>query len=712
MTDESKIKTSDELNFQLVSGQILNFPLRVGLFDQDDQLVINDNSSLVLLMTKDTNLSLFYNRFIPQRQASKACYLFFWGGIQSECRVGYEGRLCSICSKDVNGSNYGRANGSQCVECEPLDLQVMKFIGILFGLGAYVGYLQYSILSSQKRNKPQTVLMRIFTNYFQAIMIVKSFDLNWPKQVEDSLTYFSIVGSQSESIFSLDCLYKQSLNSQIPTQYIKVIFFGLMPFIFSALGTIIWISIYIYKKINKLPQIKLWRGIQVTSYMFSYLFYPMITNQTFSLFSCQSFENNQSFLKADYDIECWVGTHRQMVLCVGIPLVFFWVLGFPLWFFVRLYQNKKNFKDPEVVSRFGLFFIGLNDNQYYWEILLINFRKIIFILCSTLLSEVNASIKLIHSVKPYIDPRFNDIEKQSVYAATLSLYGGIFFLQNFNIRDYEDDLKTFLKKQNSIDSYQQNEDFFQQMIQVQRGEQQIKKPQQQLDSLGNSIAYQKSQNEMKTDLKLLTEYESFNSHQDRQNTHRLQRNTRNSTSKTLKTNNQTNMGDNSIDEYFINQSTMQFINAKTNSSNRGKLGSITRVRKLEKKLLSSPLKDVRKFSLRKKPSNNDQISQVMAFENSNEDLPAGPQLFKPQSLLNIAQQKQRKIKPNRYPSRLDSQNSQGSNNDIKIQDLIDIKDKRNQKKLQQQQNLNAINDKVFAVDENFDQNLKSYDRSS
>ncbi|CDW90189.1 UNKNOWN [Stylonychia lemnae] len=38
-------------------------------------------------------------------------------------------------------------------------------------------------------------------------------------------------------------------------------------------------------------------------------------------------------------------------------------------------------------------------------------------------------IQLIFLLKPYTDPRFNEIEKLSVYSATLTLFGGMFFIQ-------------------------------------------------------------------------------------------------------------------------------------------------------------------------------------------------------------------------------------------------------------------------------------------
>jgi hypothetical protein len=93
--------------------------------------------------------------------------------------------------------------------------------------------------------------------------------------------------------------------------------------------------------------------------------------------------------------------------------------------------------------RYGLFFVGLNDNSYFWEILVVNGRKLIFIICSTLLSSSTPILKaligmmtlfiqlqLIHHYTPYIDPRFNTIEHLAVYASIFTVFSGLFFLEN------------------------------------------------------------------------------------------------------------------------------------------------------------------------------------------------------------------------------------------------------------------------------------------
>jgi hypothetical protein len=62
---------------------------------------------------------------------------------------------------------------------------------------------------------------------------------------------------------------------------------------------------------------------------------------------------------------------------VVIPILIIWILAFPLLIFIILYRNRKNLDEPDILIKYGIFFIGLKDKYYYWEIIVINIRKII-----------------------------------------------------------------------------------------------------------------------------------------------------------------------------------------------------------------------------------------------------------------------------------------------------------------------------------------------
>jgi hypothetical protein len=66
-----------------------------------------------------------------------------------------------------------------------------------------------------------------------------------------------------------------------------------------------------------------------------------------------------------------------MILAVGLPIAIIWILGFPLVVFIILKKNQSKINDENMIIKYGTFYIGLKENAYYWEIIIINLRKVI-----------------------------------------------------------------------------------------------------------------------------------------------------------------------------------------------------------------------------------------------------------------------------------------------------------------------------------------------
>jgi hypothetical protein len=75
-----------------------------------------------------------------------------------------------------------------------------------------------------------------------------------------------------------------------------------------------------------------------------------------------------------------------MALSIGVPFILIWVFSFPAYIFYNLYKNKKNLNEKPLLIKFGLFYVGLNDEAYFWEVIISNARKITFIICTTFFS--------------------------------------------------------------------------------------------------------------------------------------------------------------------------------------------------------------------------------------------------------------------------------------------------------------------------------------
>lgn len=79
-----------------------------------------------------------------------------------------------------------------------------------------------------------------------------------------------------------------------------------------------------------------------------------------------------------------------MAMFIGFPIIIIWIIGFPVAIFVALYKRRHHLDNINTERVFGLFFVGLNNDSFYWEIIVVNLRKILFIMCSTLMSSINS----------------------------------------------------------------------------------------------------------------------------------------------------------------------------------------------------------------------------------------------------------------------------------------------------------------------------------
>ena len=64
---------------------------------------------------------------------------------------------------------------------------------------------------------------------------------------------------------------------------------------------------------------------------------------------------------------------------IGVPCIIVWVFGFPILIFTILRKNKDHLSSPDMLIKYGLYYVGLTDKSYYWEVVVVNFRKVFMI---------------------------------------------------------------------------------------------------------------------------------------------------------------------------------------------------------------------------------------------------------------------------------------------------------------------------------------------
>lgn len=168
--------------------------------------------------------------------------------------------------------------------------------------------------------------------------------------------------------------------------------YGLLPIFLLFISAIIWILIR-FTCARKSTDFKLWRYILVSGFVFTFLLYPDITRQAFSLFDCYNYENGNSYLKKDLSIQCWSGSHLKLALSIGLPMLILWTLLFPAAICLILYFNRNSLNNTSFIQTYALFYTGLNDHAFYWELLVVNSRKVAFVLCASVIQKSSSMTK-------------------------------------------------------------------------------------------------------------------------------------------------------------------------------------------------------------------------------------------------------------------------------------------------------------------------------
>ena len=139
---------------------------------------------------------------------------------------------------------------------------------------------------------------------------------------------------------------------------------GLAPPVLLMMCVATWLLLSNCKIVNDL-EIK----IKTSCVAVLYLVWPSLCSQTFSLFACRSVcDDTTTFLRADLDVSCWEGVHAHYALGLGLPMLFFYVIGLPVAALLRVRSmHQTDVMDEEDEKIYGMFYTAFRDEMWWWE---------------------------------------------------------------------------------------------------------------------------------------------------------------------------------------------------------------------------------------------------------------------------------------------------------------------------------------------------------
>lgn len=262
-----------------------------------------------------------------------------------KCRKGYSNNLCQKCVK-LDGDQYQRTGDNGCGICPNAVLNFFRLFGIFILLIILVILVIWSNIRTLK-DSPQSILIRIMTNYFQIITSAASFNLSFPSSLEGFFSGVKTVGETAKIFLSVDCFIQDfaMVNDNSTTEYFKAFMTGLSPFIFVAIVIVVWFCIRIFKK-YEYKDLK--NRMIISIVVVLWLLHPSITGMSMGLFNCYEIDAGEYWLFKDLSIRCWRGAHPAYAFGLSLPMILFWVFGLPFVGFLIVRRNKKHLDDETV----------------------------------------------------------------------------------------------------------------------------------------------------------------------------------------------------------------------------------------------------------------------------------------------------------------------------------------------------------------------------
>ncbi|CAG9312606.1 unnamed protein product [Blepharisma stoltei] len=348
------------------------------------------------------------------------------------CDKGYENNMCHSCEY-----GYSRLYRNECQICPDYATNIFRWIGI----SLFLVFITIVIFKTTRNSwfEPKhfsSIYIKIFWNYSQIIIIIATYNLNWPQEVTEFFYAQTSLDYISRQLFSFDCFLQLS-NSKSNIYYIKILITSITPFAVGLLCLGFWVIIYIIKK-KSIKEVK--DEFISTSIILLFLIQPSIIDTILNAFSCKEINSGEYWLNVDLGIRCWDHNHLFYTLLVALPTISIWVFIVPLLCLINLIKNKNHLGETWMKKRYGFFCIGYKLKYYYWEFVIL-FYKVILIGISVFLSNISANIQALTAVlffalflhihyrnEPFNETFFNKAETLSRLVLLITILGGLCFL--------------------------------------------------------------------------------------------------------------------------------------------------------------------------------------------------------------------------------------------------------------------------------------------
>ena len=320
------------------------------------------------------------------------------GGYNNTCSEAYTGPICAQCNYE-NG--YLTSASSSCAKCYERNMLIA--VGTLLLLSSIIYQIvmvivtyrenKKSHIEAKENSKPEELqpgaFMVILSTFAQISTIISHFDVG---SVTGLFSVSENIGEpNTQAIFSMQCLYYLAVPNALQALQFQLIFYVFSPLmkltaaiIFEVIRGLIW------KDKEGLGKKKALIRIGAVAVTLILLEQPGIIGVLCDYLNCTQLDPyvDEYWISAHNNIQCYTDDYYHFRNILVFPGLFFWGLLVPLIIFLFLRaKRKKLFNSQGFQIVFGNFYNGYQQEAYYWGIIIMNFKMIIFILDSVLTSS-------------------------------------------------------------------------------------------------------------------------------------------------------------------------------------------------------------------------------------------------------------------------------------------------------------------------------------
>ena len=320
------------------------------------------------------------------------------GGLNSQCKKGYEGPLCAVCSPGY----YKQLQ--ICKKCPTKKLMIaqLTIIGaILLIIASIVVWTSRRKKKKIQESSPMDIFLsklKIVIGFYQVTYgLLEAFSyIKWPGSLQVIGKYSEILQMNVLQVAPIDCLYPglsvDAFGNLYATMAINTALICVSGAIYVFRRVVIYRNPLLEEneKASKLSEAK--KAIYRNLFFLLYVTYLSTCTKTANVMplTCREICRDEketgcdSFLKGDYSIQCHVPKYDKMLIVAYISTAYVFVLPFAS--FLVLWRHKRKIiqtdsdeeenSGMEIITGLRFLFENYNPRTWFWELIEMS-RKVI-----------------------------------------------------------------------------------------------------------------------------------------------------------------------------------------------------------------------------------------------------------------------------------------------------------------------------------------------